>query len=131
MTIPLNLIRIFFLSFLISLAMKPAMAQTLATREPGNTSFRYGGMQKEHLVFYVHVENDSRERLRFLIRDENNNVLFEENFTSEAFEKKILLEKADLSKVSFEISGRNYNYSRQFSISTRTVEEVTVSENVK
>ncbi len=127
--ISLNLIRNFFLSLLLTVVFIPIEAQVQSeSGKAGSVSIRYSGLQNEHLVFYVQVENSSKERFRFLIRDENNNVLFEEIFSQQLFEKKILFLKADVSQVSFEVNGRSYNYYRQFAISTRTVEEVSVRE---
>lgn len=126
----LNLIRSFFLLLFVALLFNPAGAQVKAGA-PGNISVRYAGIQNEHLVFYLQVENESKERYRFLVRDENRNVLFEETFTKQGFEKKILLVKGDISNVSFEVTARHYNYTRDFAISTRTVEEVIVAEKTK
>ncbi len=126
-TLSLNLIRITFILFFSSAVSNPVKAQA-GPIKPDSVSVLYGGAQDEHLVFYVQVTNDAKEQLRFLVRDENKNVLFEENFSGPSFKKKVLLEKAELNNVRFEVVGKNYNYSRQFAISTRTIEEVTVKE---
>lgn len=123
----LNLIRNCSLFLLFPLLLSAGETKAQATTE--NVQVRYAGMQNEYLVFYATAENEQKERCSFIIRDGNENILFEERFSQAKFAKKILLPAEDLKKIRFEITGKGSSYQRQFVISTRIVEEITVEES--
>ncbi|OSZ81068.1 hypothetical protein CAP36_07475 [Chitinophagaceae bacterium IBVUCB2] len=126
---PLNLIRNFFflLVLILSIGRFATNAQPVPNN-PENVTVRYIGMELDHLVFVVLVENTTKEKLRFKISDENNNVLFEDLLRKQKFEQKFLFAKDGIKDIRFEIKGKNYSECRQFGISTRTIEEVSVKE---
>ena len=124
----LNLIRSSFLMLMLMLVLAPGSVKAQSVAE--KVTVRYAGMQNEHLVFYAAVENELKERCSFIIRDGSSNILFEERFTQQKFTKKILLPVADLKDVRFEVTGKGSSYQRQFVISTRIVEEVSVEETM-
>lgn len=125
----LNLIPnvLFLMLFTIAMTRYSTYAQPV-TENPGQPIIRYGGLQNEHLVFYVLVENATKEKLRFQIRDENNAVLFEEQLVKKRFEQKFLFPKSEMKDIRFEINGKNYSHCRQFAVNTRITEEVLVEE---
>lgn len=127
MVFSLKFIRCSFLILLLALVQAPDTVKAQAV--PEKATVRYSGIQNEHLVFYADVENDLKERFRFIIRDGNGNILFEERFMQQKYAKKFLLPIADLKDVTFEVTGKASLYQRQFTISTRFVEELSVEES--
>ncbi|MBL7746690.1 MAG: hypothetical protein JNM19_04640 [Chitinophagaceae bacterium] len=127
-TFPLNLIRK-FLPFILVMVVSFSEVKAQATlKDDEKTSVIYGGMENEYLIFYVKVDNRQKEKLSCQLLDENKNILFEEIFSAQRFDKKFLVSRENVNDVTFSINGKNYNFSRNFSILTRTIEEITVEE---
>lgn len=127
-TFPLNLIRKFLpLILVLFVSFGEVKAQT-TLKGDDKTSIVYGGMENDYFIFYVKVENKQKEKMSCQLTDENRNVLFEETFLAQRFEKKFLLPKENVTGVTFSVNGKNYNFSRNFTIITRVVEEITVEE---
>lgn len=127
-TFPLNLIRK-FLPFILVLVVSFSEVKGQATvKGDEKTSIVYGGMENDYLIFYVKVENRLREKMNCQLMDENKNVLFDETFSAQRFDKKFLVPRENVNDVTFYINGKNYNFSRNFSILTRIIEEITVEE---
>lgn len=125
-TFPLNLIRK-FLPLILLFSLGTVKAQD-SLKNDVRTSIQYSGVENDHFVFHVKVDNQLKERMNCVLTDENRNVLFEESFSAQKFEKKFLVPKENAKDLTFRINGKKYHYNRNFSIITRIIEEVTVEE---
>ena len=96
-------------------AVKPA-----AIRHLGNTT--------ETMNFQVKYDNEAGEKFAVVVRDQDNNVLFQEYYTDKKFDKKFSLPKVDNNKVIFQIKNVKDNAVQTFEVNTNTrlVEEVIV-----
>ncbi len=127
-TFPLNLIRKFLPFILVLVVSFTDVKAQAILKDDEKTTIMYGGIENEYLIFYVKVDNRQKEKLSCQLMDENKNVLFEETFSAQRFDKKFLVSRENVNDVTFSINGKNYNFSRNFSILTRTIEEITVAE---
>ncbi|MEQ1675343.1 MAG: hypothetical protein ABL876_01500 [Chitinophagaceae bacterium] len=125
-TFPLNLIRK-FLPLILFFSFGTVHAQD-SLKTDDRSSIQYSGVENDHFVFYVKVDNLQKEKMNCVLTDENRNVLFEESFSAQKFEKKFLVPKENVKDLTFRINGKKYHYNRNFSFITRIIEEVTVKE---
>ena len=100
-------------------------AQTIETAAP--VAIRHLGNTNETMNFQVKYDNESGSKFAVVVRDQENNILFQEFYTEKKFDKKFTLPKVD-DKVVFQIRNLKDNSIQTFEVNTniRMVEEVIV-----
>jgi len=93
---------------------------------------KYLGNHNDNLEFDVHYNNLKGGSFDFVVKDEDGDVLFEKEYNSKQFHKKVQLYKIeDLKKLSFSIVSDNDNVvqTKEILIKTQFVEDVLVKIN--
>lgn len=91
-------------------------------------AIRHLGNTTETMNFQVKYDNEAGEKFAVVVRDQDNNVLFQEYYTDKKFDKKFSLPKVDNNKVIFQIKNVKDSAVQTFEVNTNTrlVEEVIV-----
>jgi hypothetical protein len=111
-------------SFAVTQAqVKPQFAA--ANESPNSIRFvkAEGGM----LVFELRLANLPANGSIIRILDGDNNTLFEERITTEICNKRYKISRGEISKISFEISGRKIFMNQSFEVRSRTEEKIEVT----
>ena len=136
----------FFLGNILAAAiffsMQASAATTVKFNEGGDESVdssksnklevKYLGNHNDNLEFDVHYNNVKGNSFDFVVKDEDGEVLFEKEYNSKQFHKKVQLSKIDdLKKLSFSIVSDNDNVvqTKEILIKTQFVEDVLVKIN--
>ena len=93
---------------------------------------RYLGSNNSNLEFDIHYNNLKGGTFYFLVKDEEGEVLFEKEYNSKQFHKKVQLAKVDdLRKLSFSIVSAKENtvQTKEVVIKTEFLEDVLVKIN--
>lgn len=109
-------------------------AKTYASPEhPGGDTkssyITYNGLKDNYLVFKVDYENDLAQAFDLVIKNEQNEVLYNKKFDAKPLNSDILLtEVPDGSKLTFSIVTKKNIFSKSFAIDTKvkTIEEYVV-----
>ena len=93
---------------------------------------RYLGSNNSNLEFDIHYNNLKGGTFYFLVKDEEGEVLFEKEYNSKQFHKKVQLAKVDdLRKLSFSIVSAKENtvQTKEVVIKSEFLEDVLVKIN--
>jgi hypothetical protein len=101
-------------------------AQSNETVKPA--AIRHLGNTTETMQFQVKFDNEAGDKFAVVVRDQDNNVLFQEFYTDKNFDRKFSLPKVDNNKVIFQIKSLKSNAIQTYEVNTnvRMVEEVIV-----
>ena len=118
-----------FFAFTVTAILLSASASLQAqSTEPVNpAAIRHLGNTNETMNFQVKYDNESGNKFAVTVRDQENNILFQEYYTEKKFDKKFTLPRVD-NKVIFQIKNVKDNSIQTFEVNTniRMVEEVIV-----
>jgi hypothetical protein len=119
-----------FFAFTVTAILLSASASLHAqSTEPVKpAAIRHLGNTTETMSFQVKYDNESGDKFAVVVRDQDNNVLFQEFYTDKKFDKKFSLPKIDNNKVIFQIKNVKDSTIQTFEVNanTRLVEEVIV-----
>ncbi len=99
--------------------------KTTITEE--QVSVKYQGIANNNIVFKVEFENPTAEKFYLIIKNDNGDVVYHQQFTGAHFSKSVYFQNTDTDiQPTFIIrSANNSEVIRQFSV-TRTLTENTV-----
>ena len=119
-----------FFAFTVTAILLSASAslQAQSTEAVKPAAIRHLGNTVETMNFQVKYDNEAGDKFAVVVRDQDNNVLFQEYYTDKKFDKKFALPKVDNNKVIFQIKNVKDNAIQTFEVNTNTrlVEEVIV-----
>jgi len=119
-----------FFAFTVTAILLSASASLQAqSTEPVNpVAIRHLGNTTETMNFQVKYDNESGNKFAVVVRDQENNILYQEYYTDKKFDKKFSIPKVDNSKVIFQFKNVKDNSIQTFEVNTniRMVEEVIV-----
>lgn len=90
---------------------------------------KYVGSQGDNLNFDVKYNNLKGGSFAFIVKDEDGEVIFEKNYNTKQFHKRVQLARVDdMRKISFSIfsEGDNIVQTKDIKIKTQFVEDVLV-----
>ena len=134
----------FFLGNILAAAiffsMQASAANTVKFAEGENTidsiknklEVKYLGNNNSNLEFDVHYNNLKGSTFYFLVKDEDGDVLYQKEYNSKQFHKRVQLAKADdIKKLSFSIvtDRENLVQTKEVVIKTQFFEDVLVKIN--
>lgn len=128
--------RIIAIAFLTMFSVA-ATTTVSAGENPGlPVELKYAGKMNDQPVFQLSVNGNALHNdFTVVILDQYNNILYWENIKAETFTKKFLLNTDEIGdeKLRFEIISRKAKQSVSYEVSrsTKTVEEMLVSESTK
>jgi len=89
----------------------------------------YKGLKDNYLVFKVDYKNENAEPFQLVIKNEQSDVLYAKNFSSQPLNTNVLLtDIPDNSKLTFSILSKKNNVSQSFTIASevKTTQEYVV-----
>jgi hypothetical protein len=104
---------------------------TINQTDSSQSTVQYVGTTEKGILFNVKFNNESGAKFNLIIKDENGDFLFNQQYNDKNFNKNIVLVKdADDAKLTFFIEGREMNLKESFTITTsaRVIEDVTVTK---
>ncbi len=93
---------------------------------------KYKGIIEDNLEFDVTFLNSTSNTFFFLVKDENNEVIFEKQYQGKSFSKRIQMQQlGGYTKISFTIVTDKGNIlsTKQINISTKIIEDIEVHIN--
>ena len=92
-------------------------------------SIKYVGTQNGQVVFHVEFQNPTSEKFSLIIRNDNGDVVFNQQFNDSHFSKNVFIDNADSDiQPTFVIRGNdNSEIVRQFRVSRTVTEQTTVT----
>jgi uncharacterized protein YxjI len=79
------------------------------------------------LVFELHLTNLPVKGSMLQIKDEAGNLIFEQNIKSVTFQERFRIERNEISKITFEVTGKKLLLNKSFSIISRMEERIEVA----
>jgi len=134
----------FFLGNILAAAIffsfQASAANTMKYKEVDNSidsiknklDVKYLGTKNSNLEFDIHYNNLKGNSFYFQVKDEDGDVLFEKEYSSKQFHKKVQLAKVDdLKKLSFSIVSEKDKtvQTKEVIIKTEFLEDVLVKIN--
>lgn len=111
-------------SFSVTQAQVQARAVT-DHASPGN--IRFVQAEGDILIFELRLTNLPANGSMLRISDGNNNTIFEERISTETYNKRYKISRGDISRISFEISGKKIFMNQSFEVRSRTEERIEVT----
>jgi len=92
-------------------------------------SIKYVGTENGQVVFHVEFENPTAEKFALIIRNDNGDVVYRQQFADVHFSKNVYIANVDSDiQPTFVIrSGNNNEIVRQFRVSRTVTENTTVT----
>lgn len=91
-------------------------------------SVKYVGIDNNSVVFQVQFENPTGEKFSLIIKDDNGDVVYHQNFNETHFEKNVYIENTDSDiQPTFIIRNANNEIIRQFHVVKTVTENTTVT----
>ncbi len=119
-----------FFAFTVTAILLSASAslQAQSSETVAPAAIRHLGNTNETMNFQVKYNNEAGNKFVVVVRDQENNILFQEHYTDKKFDKKFSLPKVDNNKVIFQIKNVKDNSIQTFEVNTniKMVEEVIV-----
>ena len=119
-----------FFAFTVTAILLSASAslQAQSTETVTPVAIKHIGNTSETMNFQVKYDNESGSKFAVVVRDQDNNILYQEYYSDKRFDKKFSLPKVDNNKVIFQIKNVKDNSLQTFEVNTNTklVEEVIV-----
>ncbi len=100
-----------------------------ANKEKEASIVQYEGTTDRGIIFNVKYENATASPFILIIKNENGEVIYQQQYTDKSFDKKVLLTKeSGDAHLTFVIKSASGSLKQSFDIttSTKTVEEVVV-----
>ncbi len=119
-----------FFAFTVTAILLSASAslQAQSTEPVSPVAITHLGNTTETMNFQVKYDNEAGNKFAVIVRDQDNNILFQEYYTNKKFDKKFSIPKVDNNKVTFQIKNVKDNSIQAFEVNTnvKLVEEVIV-----
>jgi hypothetical protein len=91
-------------------------------------SVRYVGTTDNNVVFQVQYENPTGEKFSLIIKNDNGDVVYHQQFSETHFSKNVYIENADTDIApTFVIRNANNEIVRQFRVVKTVTENTTVT----
>ncbi len=118
-----------FVSFSSSFSVTQAQSKFNSVISTGSMGdIRFVNVQDGMLVFELNLENLPVKGSRLQIKDESGYLLFEQNIKTETFKIRYKIERNEISKITFEVTGKKVLFNKSFSISSRVEERIEVAK---
>ncbi len=101
--------------------------QSLVANESSG-SVRFIKAEGEMLVFELHLANLPANGSKLRILDGENNTLLEQNIKTETYNIRYKIVRGDISKISFEVTGKKVLLNQSFDVKSRTEEKIEVTK---
>lgn len=113
-----------FLSNSFTIAKPQPLAITV---NESSANIRFVRAEGDLLVFELHLNNLPVNGSRLRIFDGDNNTILEEKITTVVYNMRYKIARGDISKISFEISGKKIFMNQSFDVRSRTEEKIEVT----
>ena len=117
-----------FVSNSFSLTQLKAQENPNAPAADAKGDIRYISAEDNMLVFEMHLQNLPAKGSRIRITDEAGSIVFEDYFTTATCDVRYKIERNNISKLTFEVSGKKLHLNKSFSINSRTEEKIEVAK---
>ena len=97
-----------FVSNSFSLTQVKAQEKYCAPADDTKADIRYISAEDNVLVFEMHLQNLPAKGSRIRITDEAGTTIFEDYFTTATCDVRYKIERNNISKLTFEVSGKNF-----------------------
>ncbi len=98
------------------------------TVNDSNGDIRCISAEGNTLVFELHLQNLPAKGSNLQITDESGNLIFEERIATNALNVRYKIERNNIRKLTFEVSGKKLHLNKSFSISSRVEEKIEVAK---
>lgn len=132
--------RIIAVAFLSTAVVMTASAENKAKITSSNielispesrAEISFAGNEDDVLLFDVKIENENSDKFTVTIKDENGEVIFEQNYNDKNFNKRFkMLNGSAYGNLYFSITSWNKELEGTFAVSTshKTVDEVNITK---
>jgi len=110
-----------------SLTQAQQIPQALPATE-SKSDIRFVRAQDGMLVFDLNLNNLPAKGSMLAIKDEAGNLIFEQKINSETFNVRYKIERNDIRKITFEVTGKKMLLNKSFSIISRLEERIEVAK---
>ncbi len=110
-----------------SLTQAQPMLQTIAAAE-SKSDIRFVHALDGMLVFELNLKELPAKGSNLSIKDESGNLLFEQQIHTETFNVRYKIERNDIRKITFEVTGKKVLLNKSFSIVSRLEERIEVAK---
>ncbi len=118
-----------FVLFSSSFSLSQAQSKFNSVSATGsNGDIHFVKVQDGMLVFELNLENLPLKGSRLLIKDESGYLLFEQDIKTETFKIRYKIERNQISKITFEVTGKKILFNKSFRISSRMEERIEVAK---
>ena len=112
-----------------SFSLTPLKAQVKPTVSVDtNGDIRYISAEGNALVFELNLKNLPTNGSNLQITDEAGNLIFEERIPTATLNVRYKIERNNIHKLTFEVSGRKLHLNKSFSINSRLEEKIEVAK---
>jgi len=102
--------------------------KTATTLNDEQVSVKYVGTTDNHVVFQVNFENPTGEKFSLIIKNDNGDVVYHQQFNETHFAKNVYFENTDTDIApTFVIRNANNEIVRQFRVVKTVTENTTVT----
>ena len=102
--------------------------KTTTTLNDEQVSVKYVGTTDNHVVFQVNFENPTGEKFSLIIKNDNGDVVYHQQFNETHFAKNVYFENTDTDIApTFIIRNANNEIVRQFRVVKTVTENTTVT----
>lgn len=116
---------------LVSNSFSPTNAQSMlyaaSTFTPGS-DIHFVHADDGMLVFELNLKNLPAKGSMLQIKDEAGNLLFEQDIKTETLNVRYKIERNEIKKITFEVTGRKFLLNKSFSIISRMEEKIEVAK---
>ena len=110
------------------LASKANGGGTKASINDAQVSVKYVGTDDNHVVFQVQFDNPTGEKFALIIKNDNGDVVYHQQFNGTHFAKNVYFENTDSEiEPTFIIRNANNEVVRQFHVVKTVTENTTVT----
>lgn len=110
------------------LASKANGGGTKASINDAQVSVKYVGTDDNHVVFQVQFDNPTGEKFALIIKNDNGDVVYHQQFNGTHFAKNVYFENTDSEiEPTFIIRNANNEVVRQFHVVKTITENTTVT----
>lgn len=110
-----------------SLTQAQPVQQTVSAAE-SKSDIRFVHALDGILVFELNLKDLPAKGSLLAIKDEAGNVLFEQRIQTETFNVRYKIERNEIRKISFEVTGKKLLLNKSFSIVSRLEERIEVAK---
>jgi hypothetical protein len=91
-------------------------------------SVRFVQAEGDMLVFDLHLTNLPANGSKLRILDGDNNMLLEQIIKTETYNIRYKIVRGEISKISFEVTGKKILLNQSFDVKSRTEEKIEVTK---